>query len=107
MGETVESAVPDEEVLLEVFYDSWLETIRIGLLSGLLPDPTRDFSRYWNTIRSIVKPAYLASPPVFPEHGMMDSLFDFRMRQNTHTVRDVYKRQVQQLYGGGSHRQFL
>ena len=26
------------------FYDSWLETIRIGLLSGLLPDPARDFS---------------------------------------------------------------
>ncbi|EOQ0202663.1 monooxygenase, partial [Escherichia coli] len=61
------------------FYDSWLETIRIGLLSGLLPDPARDFSRYWNIISSMVKPAYLATPPAFPEHGMMDSLFDFRI----------------------------
>ncbi|MDF9148100.1 monooxygenase [Escherichia coli] len=61
------------------FYDSWLETIRIGLLSGLLPDPARDFSRYWNIISSMVKPAYLATPPAFPEHGMMDSLFEFRI----------------------------
>ncbi len=27
----------------------------------------------------MVKPAYLATPPAFPEHGMMDSLFDFRI----------------------------
>ena len=60
------------------FYDSWLETIRIGLLAGLLPDPARDFSRYWNIISSVVKPAYLASPPAVPEPGMMDSLFDFQ-----------------------------
>lgn len=49
------------------------------MLSGLLPDPARDFSRYWNIISSMVKPAYLATPPAFPEHGMMDSLFDFRI----------------------------
>lgn len=61
------------------FYDSWLETIRIGLLAGLLPDPSSDFSRYWNVITSVVKPAYLVKPPVAPEPGMMDRIFDFRI----------------------------
>ncbi len=60
------------------FYDGWLETIRIGLLAGLLPDPARDFSRSWNIISGVVKPAYLANPPATPGSGMMDSLFDFR-----------------------------
>ena len=58
--------------------ENWLETIRIGLLSGLLPKPARDFSRYWNIISSPVKPAYLTSPPAAPEPGTMNSLFDFR-----------------------------
>lgn len=59
------------------FYDSWLETIRIGLRAGLLPDPSRDFSSYWNIITSVVKPGYLARPPVTPEPGMIDNMFDF------------------------------
>ncbi|KAB7703048.1 SidA/IucD/PvdA family monooxygenase [Plesiomonas shigelloides] len=61
------------------FYDSWLETIRIGLQAGILPDPAQDFSRYWNIISSVVKPAYLANPPAVPEPGIMDSRFDFRI----------------------------
>ena len=60
------------------FYDSWLETIRIGLLAGLLPSPAHNFSRYWNIISSVVKPAYLSCPPAVPELGMMDNLFDFQ-----------------------------
>lgn len=59
------------------FYDSWLETIRIGLLAHLLPDPRRDFSQYWNIITSMVKPVYLAKPPLKSEPGIMDSMFDF------------------------------
>ncbi|HIF9194801.1 TPA: flavin-containing monooxygenase [Photobacterium damselae] len=85
-----ESPLPEKEAMrkwcaehmaslhVKRFYDSWLETIRIGLLAGLFPDPARDFSRYWNIISSVVKPTYLASPPETPEPGMMDSLFDFR-----------------------------
>lgn len=60
------------------FYDSWLETIRIGLQAGLLPDPSRYFSRYWNIISSVAKPAHLARPPADPDPGMMDVMFYFQ-----------------------------
>lgn len=61
------------------FYDSWLETIRIGLQADILPDPSQDFSRYWNIISSVVKPPYLVNPPTVQDPGIMDSMFDFRI----------------------------
>ncbi|UIN02611.1 hypothetical protein [Yersinia ruckeri] len=59
------------------FYDSWLETIRIGLNAGVLPDPSEDFGRYWNLISSVARPAYLSSQPDEPERGRMDGQFNF------------------------------
>ncbi|QHB34355.1 NAD(P)-binding protein [Yersinia canariae] len=59
------------------FYDSWLETIRIGIHAGVLPDPAVNFSRYWNLISSVIKPEFLVSVPVRPVRGMMDSWFNF------------------------------
>lgn len=59
------------------FYDSWLETIRIGLQSQVLPDPKVDFTNYWHIISSVVKPNFLVCPPDKSEEGIMDSIFDF------------------------------
>lgn len=59
------------------FYDSWLETIRLGIQSQVLPDPKVDFTTYWNIISSVVKPHFLISPPQQPEEGVMDGIFDF------------------------------
>lgn len=41
------------------FYDCWLETIRIGILSGQIPDPNQDFEEYWTIISSVVSPSNL------------------------------------------------
>lgn len=41
------------------FYDCWLETIRIGLRSGQIPDPAAEFSRYWQIVSSMVTPLNL------------------------------------------------
>ena len=35
------------------FYDCWLESIRIGLLSQQIPDPMSEFDDYWTLISSI------------------------------------------------------
>jgi len=35
------------------FYDCWLESIRIGLLSQQIPDPMNEFDDYWTLISSI------------------------------------------------------
>lgn len=31
------------------FYDSWLETIRIGLNANIIPKPIENFDAYWNS----------------------------------------------------------
>lgn len=36
------------------YYDSWLETIRIGLMAGEIPKPEQDFDRYWKILSSVV-----------------------------------------------------
>lgn len=41
------------------YLDCWLETVRIGLLAGVLPDPATDFSGYWTLVSSQVAPAHL------------------------------------------------
>ncbi len=59
------------------FYDSWLETIRIGVHCGVLPNPAKNFKGYWNLITSVAKPEYLLSAPHTPDPGIMDGLFHF------------------------------
>ncbi|MEU6480461.1 FAD-dependent oxidoreductase [Streptomyces sp. NPDC047017] len=41
------------------YLDCWLETIRLGLLSGALPDPAVHFRAYWTLVSSQVDPACL------------------------------------------------
>ncbi len=41
------------------YYDCWLETIRIGLLAGTLPDPEQRFDDYWRLVAGQVDPAHL------------------------------------------------
>lgn len=41
------------------FYDCWLETIRIALKSGQIPDPSTDFRKYWQVVSSMVTPLNL------------------------------------------------
>ncbi|MGC8341025.1 FAD-dependent oxidoreductase [Pantoea ananatis] len=70
-------AVNMKNLQVRRFYDSWLETIRIGLRAGILPAPSEEFSKYWNLVSSVVRPGYLSASPDQPEHGIMDDRFDF------------------------------
>jgi hypothetical protein len=45
------------------FYDCWLETIRIGVLSRQLPNPAEDFQSYWHIVSNGVTPSNLRSDP--------------------------------------------
>lgn len=60
------------------FYDSWLETIRIGVHCGVLPSPEKNFRRYWNLVTSVAKPEYLVSAPLIPNPGLMDALLHIK-----------------------------
>jgi hypothetical protein len=42
------------------FYDCWLETIRLGLMSGTVPNPATHFADYWALISGTVEPSRLA-----------------------------------------------
>lgn len=70
-------AVNMKDLQVRRFYDSWLETIRIGLEAGILPDPSKEFIKYWNLVSSVVRPRYLSASPDKPERGRMDDRFDF------------------------------
>ncbi|MFI9364480.1 NAD(P)-binding domain-containing protein [Kitasatospora sp. NPDC053057] len=41
------------------YLDCWLETVRLGLLSGTVPDPAVDFAGYWTVVSSQVAPGNL------------------------------------------------
>ena len=56
--------------------DCWLETVRLGLLAGLLPDPRTAFDDYWRLVSSVVDPAHLARPPDRAVPGRLDDRFD-------------------------------
>ncbi|MFD0661174.1 hypothetical protein [Thermocatellispora tengchongensis] len=58
------------------YYDCWLETIRIGLRSGALPDPATHFAGYWRLVSATVVPANLrpGARAGLPAPG--DGLFD-------------------------------
>jgi cation diffusion facilitator CzcD-associated flavoprotein CzcO len=57
-------------------FDCWLETIRIGLASGALPDPAVQFTDYWNIVASIVSPANLRPNAATFQPARYDDLFD-------------------------------
>lgn len=56
--------------------DCWLETIRIGLASGSLPDPNTAFREYWALVSSIVDPANLRPSGVRHQPARYDDLVD-------------------------------
>jgi dimethylaniline monooxygenase (N-oxide forming) len=60
----------------KVFYDCWLETIRIGLESGQLPGPAEDFAAYWKIIASSVTPLNLCRDPATTLPAAFDDLTD-------------------------------
>jgi hypothetical protein len=57
-------------------FDCWLETVRIGLASGELPDPATSFGEYWNLVASIVTPSNLRAAGVVRHAAPGDDLFD-------------------------------
>jgi dimethylaniline monooxygenase (N-oxide forming) len=58
------------------YLDCWLETIRIGLLSGALPDPDTAFADYWALISGQVNPASLRAAEVIACPAECDALLD-------------------------------
>jgi cation diffusion facilitator CzcD-associated flavoprotein CzcO len=61
------------------FYDCWLETVRLRLASGTMPDPERRFADYWTIVSSQVVPANLGlgTPRAVP--APCDEIFDMKM----------------------------
>ena len=58
------------------FYDCWLKTIQIGLLSGQLPDPGEDFQAYWHIVSNGVTPSNLCAKPQHRWTPAFDDLVD-------------------------------
>jgi dimethylaniline monooxygenase (N-oxide forming) len=52
--------------------DCWLETIRIGLACGSLPDPRTAFDEYWTIVSSVVDPANLRPGTAVPRPAPYD-----------------------------------
>lgn len=62
----------------KVFYDCWLETIRIGITSGQLPNPEVDFQSYWHIVSNGVTPSNLRREPKTFWPPAYDSLVDMK-----------------------------
>ncbi|GAA0906738.1 FAD-dependent oxidoreductase [Streptomyces thermoalcalitolerans] len=58
------------------YLDCWLETIRLGLLSGALPDPATRFRDYWTLVSSQVDPANLRPGHIRPIPAVHDGRLD-------------------------------
>ncbi|GGL05974.1 dimethylaniline monooxygenase [Sphaerisporangium melleum] len=58
------------------YYDCWLETVRIGLESGALPDPATRFADYWRLVSGLVVPANLRPGAQQDLPAPCDDLFD-------------------------------
>ncbi|WP_405014574.1 NAD(P)-binding domain-containing protein [Kitasatospora sp. NBC_01539] len=58
------------------YYDCWLETVRIGLLAGTVPDPAQDFAAFWRLVSGQVDPAGLQPGTPAQPPGVHDALFD-------------------------------
>lgn len=57
-------------------FDCWLETIRIGLAAGRLPDPEYSFADYWRLVAGVVAPANLRPAGTDWRPAPYDDLFD-------------------------------
>lgn len=57
-------------------FDCWLETIRLGLLAGTVPDPAVAFRDYWTIVSGLVDPANLVPGAVTPMPAPHDRLID-------------------------------
>lgn len=57
-------------------FDCWLETIRLGLAAGTLPDPTTEFAAYWTLVSSVVAPDNLRRTGVAPRPAAHDDRID-------------------------------
>lgn len=58
------------------YLDCWLETIRIGLLSGALPDPATRFADYWRVVAGAVAPDNLRPGAARPLPAVHDAVLD-------------------------------
>ncbi|WP_031069731.1 NAD(P)-binding domain-containing protein [Streptomyces sp. NRRL WC-3742] len=58
------------------YLDCWLETVRLGLLSGSLPDPAVDFAAYWTVVSSQVAPGNLGPGRATPIPAVLDDRLD-------------------------------
>ncbi|MGW0844356.1 flavin-containing monooxygenase [Streptomyces sp. NPDC002787] len=58
------------------YLDCWLETIRLGLLSGALPDPSVHFRDYWTLVSSQFDPANLRPGQARPLPAVHDGRLD-------------------------------
>ncbi|MBQ0986850.1 NAD(P)-binding domain-containing protein [Streptomyces sp. F63] len=59
------------------YLDCWLETIRIGLAAGTLPDPRTSFAAYWRLVSGTVAPSRLRpGGPAVARPATYDGLFD-------------------------------
>jgi len=54
------------------YYDCWLETIRLGLMTGAIASPTENFTKFWNLVSGSVSPSKL----VETEADTSDSFLD-------------------------------
>jgi len=61
------------------FYDCWLETIRLRLASGTMPDPERRFADYWTLVSSQVLPANLGLGSPRAVEARCDEIFDMKV----------------------------
>jgi cation diffusion facilitator CzcD-associated flavoprotein CzcO len=60
------------------FYDCWLETIRLRLASGTMPDPNHRFADYWTIVSSQVAPANLGLGTPRAISAPCDEMFDMK-----------------------------
>ncbi|MBT2489846.1 FAD-dependent oxidoreductase [Streptomyces sp. ISL-96] len=58
------------------YLDCWLETVRLRLLSGMLPDPAVHFRDYWTLVSSQVDPANLRPGQARPLPAVHDGRLD-------------------------------
>ncbi|MEV5985832.1 FAD-dependent oxidoreductase [Streptomyces sp. NPDC052051] len=58
------------------YLDCWLETVRLGLLSGTLPDPAVHFRAYWTLVAGQVDPAALRPGQARPLPAVHDGRLD-------------------------------
>jgi dimethylaniline monooxygenase (N-oxide forming) len=61
------------------FYDCWLETVRLRLASGTMPDPKQRFADYWTIVSSQVDPANLGLGTPRAAIAPGDDRFDMKM----------------------------